>query len=117
MLITSRDIIRRLMQVDLQYTIERMGVIAARPGNPFGIEVKRFDGATALLARQLPSPRFNRVVGLGATQEALVAPIHDWYVGNDVKPRFEVAPGDYTAALGRALAGHGYFQSSFHASL
>jgi ribosomal protein S18 acetylase RimI-like enzyme len=117
MLITSRDIIRRMMQVDLQYTIERMAVIAARPGNPFGIEVKTFDGATALLARKLPSPRFNRVVGLDPAQVDLVATIHEWYASNDVKPRFEVRPEEFSPALGHALAGLGYFHSGFHASL
>ena len=117
MMITSPALVRRLMRVDLQYAIERMGVIAARPGNPFGIEVKRFGEATALLARHLPSPRFNRVVGLEPETAAEIPEILQWYAANAVKPRFEVRPTTFDPALGRALACSLYFQSSFHASL
>ena len=113
----SRELSRRLMRVDIAYTVSRMRVIEARPGNPLGVEVRHFDGVVALMARRLPSMNFNRVVGLKAGDEPLIEPLARWYRDNAVAVRFELAPGDHSPELGRALAEHGYFQSGFQVSL
>src|SRR5262249_52262515 len=102
--IVSSELGRRLMRVDLAYTIARMQVIEAQPGNPFGVEIRRMDDAAALMVRDIPSPSFNRVVGLRGGQEGLVAELDDWYRVNEVEPRFEIMPGDLTMALAQALA-------------
>lgn len=109
--LASIDLSRRLLRATIAYTIARMKVIEARTGEPVGI--RRFGDAVALMARQAPSPHFNAVVGLRAGQEALVAELDDWYRENQTRPRFVIAPGDLSVALGRALAGRGFFQSDF----
>jgi hypothetical protein len=74
MLVTTRALATRAMRADLVYTMQRMQVIANREGNPFGVAFKVFGAATALAAARLPSPRFNRVIGLNPAE---TASLHD----------------------------------------
>ena len=105
------ELCRRLTRVNIAYTVARMKVIEARSGQP--VEVRRFGDAAALMARQVPSPHFNAVVGLRGGQENLVGELDDWYRANDINGRFVIAPGDLTPELGRALAARGYAQTDF----
>jgi ribosomal protein S18 acetylase RimI-like enzyme len=105
----------RLTRVNIAYTIARMRVIEARSGPPVG--VRRFDDAVALLARQVPSPHFNAVVGLREGQENLIGELDDWYRENSIRPRFVISPGDLTPALGKALAERGYAVTEFDTAL
>ena len=92
--------------------LERIG------GNPIGIAYRRIDEhTTALMAKHLPSPSFNRVVGLRAGDERHIAPIDAWYRENGALARFEMIPGHFDAALGGELARLGYAHSGFHAAL
>ena len=70
MLVTTTALAMRAMYADLVYTSQHMQVIANREGNPFGIAIRAFGAATALAAARLPSPRFNRVVGLNPAKTA-----------------------------------------------
>ena len=108
-------LLHRLTRVGIAYTVARMKVIEARSGQP--VAVRRFDDAVALMARQVPSPHFNAVVGLRGGQEHLVGELDDWYRANDIKARFVIGPGDLTVALGRALAARGYAQTDFETVL
>jgi ribosomal protein S18 acetylase RimI-like enzyme len=115
--IATVELGRRLTRVGLAYTMARMRVIEAHPGNPFGVEFKEIDGVTGLMSRVVPSPHFNSVIGLRGGQESLVATFDDWYRENDVKPRFVTAPGEFTRpqalALARALTARRYAQTGF----
>jgi len=104
--LASIELLHRLTQVGIAYTIARMRVIEARSGEPIG--VRRFGEAAALLCRHVPSPHFNAVVGLRGGQEGLIAEIDGWYRENNLSPRFVIAPGDLTAEMGRTLAQRGY---------
>jgi GNAT superfamily N-acetyltransferase len=117
MLVTTQTLARRVMQVDLVYTIERMQVIANREGNPFGIAIKTFGAATALAAARLPSSRFNRVVGLTPTETASLPEILAWYAEFGLSPNIEIRPGALSDSLTDALARAGFRQTSFQASL
>jgi len=114
----SREVIDRVIDADVAYTISRMQVLERIPGNPIGIAYSRIDERiAALMARHLPSPSFNRVVGLRAGDERHLAPLDAWYRENGASARFEMIPGHFDAALGRALARLGYAQTDFHAAL
>jgi ribosomal protein S18 acetylase RimI-like enzyme len=114
----SLDLIHRVLDVDVAYTISRLQVLERLPGNPIGVAYRKVEGTiTALMARHIPSPSFNRVVGLRAGDERHIAPLAAWYREHGVTARFEMVPGDCDAALGRELARLGYYQSGFHAAL
>jgi len=116
--LASLDLIHRAIEVDIAYTISRMQVLERLPNNPVGIAYRRIDDRiAAFMARYLPSPSFNRVVGLRAGDEHHIAPLIDWYHERSGNPRFEMVPGDFDAALGRELARHGFCHSGFHPAL
>lgn len=117
MLLTTKALIDRAMQAELAYTIERLEVIANRPGNPFGVAIQTFGGATALAASHLPSPRFNRVVGMTAKEAQQLPEIMRWYEERRVSPRIEIRPGNIDSILAESLARIGFRQTAFHASL
>ena len=117
MLVTTTALAMRAMYADLVYTSQRMQVIANREGNPFGIAIRAFGAATALAAARLPSPRFNRVVGLNPVETASLQDILAWYAELNVSPRIEIRPGDLNEPLADALVCAGFRQTSFHASL
>jgi ribosomal protein S18 acetylase RimI-like enzyme len=117
-LIPSLSLIHRVMEAEVAYTLARMQILERMPDNPIGIAYRRFDdNVVALAARHLPSPSFNKVVGLRAGQERHVQPLVDWYRDIGARGRFDLVPGDYSVGLGRELALRGYFQSGFHAAL
>jgi GNAT superfamily N-acetyltransferase len=116
--VPSLALIHRVVEADIGYTLARMQVLERLPENPIGIAYRRLDdNAVALAARHLPSPSFNRVVGLRSGQEHHVRALVDWYreIGNP--GRFEMVPGDYSVGFGRELALRGYYQSGFHAAV
>jgi hypothetical protein len=116
--VASRDLADRIMAADVAYTVSRLQVLERIPGNPIRVAYRRLEGRiTALMAPHIPSPSFNRVVGLRAGDEGHIQPLVAWYRENGARARFELVPGHYDAALGRELARLGYYQSGFHAAL
>jgi ribosomal protein S18 acetylase RimI-like enzyme len=95
----------------------RMRVLESIPGNPVGIAFRQAGNTVALMAKHLPSPPFNSVVGLRRGQADHIRPLVDWYDANGVAGRFEIAAGEDDAAFGREFAKLGYFQSDCHAAL
>ena len=98
--IATPDLVRRLTRVNIAYTASRMRVIMERSPD-LGVAIKALDGgAAALMARSIPSPHFNRVVGLRAGQEHLVAEMDAWYRAAGAKGGFAFAPDDFSPAFG-----------------
>jgi ribosomal protein S18 acetylase RimI-like enzyme len=117
-LMPSLRVLRRTLECEIAYTISRLRVLERLPGNPLGIAIREPEGGpVALMARHLPVPGFNAVVGMRAGCEQQIEPLIAWYRAAGVKPRFELVPGYYDPALGRELARLGYYQSGFHTSL
>jgi hypothetical protein len=117
-LVPSLDLVRRTVRTEAAYTLSRLQVLERLPGNPVGVAYRRLeDGAVALMARHLPVPSFNSVVGLSEAHAPEVEALVAWYRDAGIKPRFELVPGLCEAKVGAELARLGLFQSSFHASL
>ena len=116
-LVPSLDLVHRVTSVATAYTIARMRILERIPGNPIGIAVRTVDNVVALMARHLPSPAFNSVMGLRRGQAEHIRPLVEWYRDQGVAGRFEIAAGDDDPALGRELARLGFFQSGCHAAL
>jgi hypothetical protein len=113
-LIPSLGLIHRMMEAEVAYTLARMQILERIPDNPIGIAYRRIDeNVVALAARHLPSPSFNKVVGLRAGQERDIQPLVEWYRDIGAQGRFDMVPGDYGVGLGRELALRGYFHSGF----
>jgi hypothetical protein len=115
-LISSLEIVHRVDATSLAYTVARIKVLERIPDNPVGIACRTLDGATALMARNLPSSSFNSVVGMRKGQAGHLRQL-EWYRERGGEARFAIAAGDYDPAVGRELTQLGFFQSGFHAAL
>jgi hypothetical protein len=93
-LVPSLELVKRTVETEAAYTLSRLQVLERLPGNPVGIAYRQLDGGgVALMARHLPVPFFNSVVGLRKGQEKLIEPLVAWYREHSVRGRFELVPG------------------------
>jgi GNAT superfamily N-acetyltransferase len=98
------------------YVRTRLEIIAARPGNPMGAEVRQFGSAIALRAPGFPGSLFNRSYGFCDDQVEDIPGLIDWYsagAGGD----FYIAPGRAMAKVARLLTEAGYAPTGFHATM
>ena len=63
-LVPSIELIRRTTGCEVSYTLSRMRVLERIAGNPIGIAYRKVGNGWALMARHLPVPSFNAVIGL-----------------------------------------------------
>src|SRR5258706_13794391 len=109
--------VRRAQSIIGGYARTRLEIIAARPGNPRGAEVRQFDGAVALRAPGFPdSAFFNRAYGFCDDHIAHIPALIDWYSAG-VGGVFDIAPGRPVAKMARLLPDAGYPPPGFHATL
>jgi ribosomal protein S18 acetylase RimI-like enzyme len=113
----SLELVHRVNEASIAYTIARLRVLERLPGNPIGVTIRSFEGGAALAARDLPVPSFNGVLGLRAGQRNLIAPLTQWLHEHGAEIRFELAAGDHDPEVGLDLARLGLYQSGFHAAL
>jgi hypothetical protein len=110
--------IRRIVETQTAYSLWQAETLADLAGNPLGIAWRQLDaGAIALLARALPGPSHNRVVGLRGDLVAEVEPLLAWYAEAGIRPRLETISTYDDAALAGALVQRGYYQSGFQVVL
>ncbi len=106
-MVPPEGLIRRLLAQEIDYPAQRAGVIAARPGNPYGAAMQRHGPVFACRVKGVPSPWLNRVIGLGEDSAAMVPALAAWFAGAEIGGRFETTPDSAGPALARALAGAG----------
>jgi ribosomal protein S18 acetylase RimI-like enzyme len=116
-LIPTFDDMRRAQAIVGGYTLTRLEIIAARPGNPMGAEVRAFDGgALALRAPGYRGSVFNRAYGFSDALIDEVPGVIDWFAAG-IGGVFELTPGAPIGKVARLLADAGYAQSGFHATM
>ncbi len=82
-----------------------LAVMQSQPGNPFGIEVRRFGRAVALVNRGMTlGPLFNRVLGFGDAEAGFLGEIVQFYEERGMACRIDINPYDAGPALFGALA-------------
>lgn len=117
-IVPSLELIRRTLDCEVSYTRSRMRVLEQIEGNPIGIAYRKVGkSGWALLARHLPVPGFNAVVGLEPGDEGEIAPLLQWYRDHETTPQIEIVPGHEDDKVLRELARHGYRHSGFHVSM
>ena len=114
----SSDLIDRMVAIEIAYTVSRLKVLEALPGNPVGAAIRELGGgAVALMAEHFPNPNFNKVAGLRASQVGEIEPLLRWYRDHGARARFELLPRQDHAELGRELSRLGLYPSEFHTAL
>jgi GNAT superfamily N-acetyltransferase len=116
-LVPSLELVQRVVRAECLYTLSRLRVLERLPGNPVGVEYRQLEDAFAFSARYLPSPSFNRVVGLVDRQADQVPALADWFSTRQIAGRFEIVPGLACSTVLAALTKERYAHAEFHAML
>jgi GNAT superfamily N-acetyltransferase len=108
------DAIRRQEAASARFTVVWAEAHRRRPGNPLGMEIREFGGATAVAAHKQPQLDFlNTVVGLRGEDAGRVQAIAGFYRQSGLAARIEVPPDAHAADLMDALSRHGGTQIGF----
>ena len=117
MWVVDTALVDRIVEVETENLVRRLSPYAAREGNPSGVHIRRFGGATAFVARAIPVRFFNSVLGTSAETEAHLFDILTFYRSHGVSPAFEIVPGRLPESLGLELLRRGWGMVEFHAGL
>jgi GNAT superfamily N-acetyltransferase len=98
------------------YMRTRLEILAARPGNPMGAEVRQSGSAVALRAPGFPGSLFNCAYGFCDDQVGEIPGLINWYSAG-VGGNFYIAPGRPMAKTARLLTEAAYAPTGFHATL
>ena len=113
-MIASLRRIRRMVETQTAYQLWQLETLERLGANPAGIAWRQLDqGAIALLARRLPGPTHNRVIGLRGDLVAEIEPLLAWCAEAGIKPQFETISAYEDPTLAGELARRGYYQSGF----
>ena len=115
-LIPDLQAVRRSRAIAADYCRSRLQIIADRPGNPRGAEVREFGTAFALRAPAFGPHVFNRAYGFTDEHIEEAGEAVAWYADGAVPGSFEITPGSITTKLVQLLQERGYRQSGFHAT-
>jgi GNAT superfamily N-acetyltransferase len=106
--------IERLEAASARFTVVWAEAHRHRPGNPLGIEIREFGGATAIIARERPQLDFlNIVVGLRREDAGRVEAIAGFYHRHGRQARIELPPDAGAADLMAAMSRQGGAQVGF----
>ncbi|GIP35266.1 N-acetyltransferase [Paenibacillus sp. J2TS4] len=115
--VLTNEWVERLEQSEIGYMVSRMNAIREREGNPEGVEMASFGGATAFYSRTMPWPQFNTVKGITSQEIGRLDDILAFYRERDRACQFEIVPGRVDGHLLESLAARGFYQRSFHSTM
>jgi GNAT superfamily N-acetyltransferase len=108
----------RIETSHLAFWAEKLALLRALPGNPYGAHARRFGKALALLAvGAKENAFFNRVGNISVEELPALDDIMSWYRAQNVPCRFDIIPAHGEDALFRRLAVQGLYHSDFYAML
>ncbi|MGZ4135904.1 MAG: hypothetical protein ACXVPC_12150, partial [Tumebacillaceae bacterium] len=113
----TNELAERLERADLEVMQGRLEAVQKRVGNPYGVEIRAFGGATALMAKGIPIVDFNKVFGFGPEDVGRLDDIVEWYEGQQMAFGFDVSPAKFSTEMAAALRARGFCQSGFHTAL
>jgi hypothetical protein len=106
----TKQLASRLREALASLTVAGLTSAQQQPGNPFGIEIRRFGSATAILANRAPADGWwNRVVGLQPADAELIGDIVAFYREHGRRCHVDLDPLTLTDAIGSRLADHGFY--------
>lgn len=117
MILLSQEQASDLEQSEIDSMIDRMTAVQERPGNPMGVEMRSFGGATAFYSRAMPWPQFNTVKGISADELDCLDGIIHFYEERNGAGRIEIVPSKASEELLKALHSKGWYASCFHSTL
>lgn len=118
MYVVTEELARRIEASDAAHWASRMAGLAARPGNPYGAEMRRFGNVVALACPGMKSRSVvNRILCAGDGDEGDLSAAVTWLKSLGVPVRIDVTPLHGHEQFLRHLAGEGFRVGGFQAAL
>ncbi|SET01083.1 hypothetical protein SAMN05216389_104158 [Oceanobacillus limi] len=112
----TKELAVEIEKSEIELFKSRLSSIEAQPGNPMGVELKDFGGATAFSAKQIPGPSYNTVKGISGDSLGYVDPIIKFYEKRGIPTQFEITPVGASSELFKLIYQKGFYQHAFHTS-
>jgi GNAT superfamily N-acetyltransferase len=87
------------------------------PGNPYGIEIRRFGSATVLFSDAIPLSYYNRCMGLGPEDAGQIHDIVAFFRERATPFRFDMNPFETTELTRTRLELHGIIPTEYQTNL
>ncbi|HEX2979767.1 MAG TPA: GNAT family N-acetyltransferase [Anaerolineaceae bacterium] len=114
--IITRELAERIEHYESEAHVTRALALQSLRGNPLGVEVKRFGGATAFTIHGAPYQEVTRVFDLGPGDTDQIQAIRLWSKGQTRLVQIDISPFYYDDACNepmRTLAKNGFYQARF----
>ncbi|MEO5951187.1 MAG: hypothetical protein ABIQ44_01845 [Chloroflexia bacterium] len=113
---------QRLVLAERDCMRDWLGAMLEVERNPFGVEVREYGAATALVCSKIPAQVFNRVFNMTAADREHIPAILEFYRERDAEPLFDMSPYSTEAywvgeTVPTVLARQGLFAGAFHQML
>jgi hypothetical protein len=110
----TKSLTMRVEFADVHYFIARTRALQNLKDNMYGVEIRQYGSAIALMVKGANNLIFNRVMGAGDDSVAVLDDIIEWYRSNGKKCRFDIVPGIASNVLMAELTRRNFYQSSFY---
>lgn len=115
--IVTDALVDRVLAIEIANLESRLAPYAALPGNPSGIHIERFGGATAFVAAHIPVRLFNTVMGVSPETADHFDAMFALYDAHGATCALEIAPSRMTEPFGLELVRRGFVMVEFHTGL
>jgi len=116
-MIATSDLASRLAEADVALWTSWMAAVRALPGNRYGVEIDERDELTALHVREIPTPYYNRVLGITPTSFDEACDVIESYGERFTPCRVDVNPFYSSPTLLTRLNSRGFHPSEFQTNL
>jgi hypothetical protein len=112
------ELARQIEQMDIYYSVARLGGMQAALGNPLGIQIKSYGNTVAFLIKAWPDFWYGqKVLGLSSADGVFLEEIVQLFRHNGLSCRFEIIPGNLDESLASRLNKLGFLQVGFSTAL
>ena len=116
--LVTKELALRVGRSEADHVVSWLECMKTYEGNSFGIEMRQFGQAVALVNTEMTlGPMFNRVLGFGEADIGFLEEIIQFYEGYDIACRIDINPYDTSPALFKQLAAFEFRPFRFHAHL
>ena len=116
--LVTKQLALRVGKSESDHVVSWLGCMKTYEENSFGIEVRQFGQAAALVNTEMTlGPMFNRVLGFGEADVDFLGGIVQFYEDYDIACRIDINPYDTSPALFKQLAAFEFRPFRFHAHL
>ena len=116
--IMTLELAREIEQMDIDYSVSRMGGMRSAPDNPLGIEIQYFGDTVAFLIKSWPDFWYGqKVLGLSSKDSSYLGDILRMFQEDQLDFRFEIIPGNLDEELAASLNKLGFVQTGFSTAL